>query len=201
MKVLAVGDMHIKSSTREIMATARESLVKLAVTSLPDYIILLGDQLDGHSIMKLSCVSALTTLIEALVDVAPVIMLVGNHDMLNNQQYCSSEHAFASMKHIKNLSGRLSDSGKPQQGRCWRRASPDMCSFHTQGEVLRSHGRIPSRDLDKLESEKCRFCGVCTSRVQGSDHEPGLFHFKRPVRIRLAQSSVWTHPRETDGWG
>ena len=30
-------------------------------------------------------------------------MLVGNHDMLNNKQYCDTEHALCSLKHMQGL--------------------------------------------------------------------------------------------------
>lgn len=95
--------MHIKSKTLNIMTSAREGLLELAESTNPDYIVLLGDQLDGHDVLKLSCLHTLTLLVESLTEVAPVIMLVGNHDMLNNQQYCEREHAFSSIRHIKNL--------------------------------------------------------------------------------------------------
>lgn len=94
MKVLVVGDMHIKTNTMDVMSKARDN---------PNYIILMGDQLDGHEMLKLTCLATLTALVENLTKVAPVIMLVGNHDLINNQQYCVEEHAFTSMKQIKNL--------------------------------------------------------------------------------------------------
>lgn len=46
---------------------------------------------------------ALTRLLEDLAEISKVVMLVGNHDMLNNQQYCSDMHPFVSMAHISGV--------------------------------------------------------------------------------------------------
>ncbi len=103
MKILAVGDMHIKSNTLSVMERARDSIVSLVSRERPDYVVLLGDQLDGHDQLQLSCLSCLSHLVESLTKTCSVVMLVGNHDMINNQQFCPEEHAFYSMKHLPNL--------------------------------------------------------------------------------------------------
>lgn len=103
MKILALGDMHIKPKTMLILGKAMECLIQLVETVRPDYVVLLGDQLDGHEQLNLSCLHALTTLVGRLLETTRVLMLVGNHDMLNNQQYCNGEHAFSSMRHMKGL--------------------------------------------------------------------------------------------------
>lgn len=103
MKILAVGDMHLKATSLAHYAPARIELVRLCTQVQPDYIVLLGDQLDGHTTQHTTCVVTITGVLEDLASIARVIMLVGNHDMLDNQQYCSAMHPFNSMKHIPNV--------------------------------------------------------------------------------------------------
>lgn len=103
MKVLVIGDMHLKVQTMGTMVEARESILNLTRELKPDYVALIGDQLDGHDTLKLACLAVPTEFVTSLAEYAKVIMLVGNHDMLNNQQYCSDYHAFTSMKSIPNL--------------------------------------------------------------------------------------------------
>lgn len=103
MRVLVVGDMHIKTSTLGTLEEAYQDLVDACINACPEYVVLLGDQLDGHGVVQTQCLEALTKLLESISKHSKVIMLVGNHDMLNNQQFCTDLHPFNAMKHMKGV--------------------------------------------------------------------------------------------------
>lgn len=103
MKIIAVGDMHIKCRYLDLLRRARDSLCEEVRRCNPQYVVLLGDQLDGHDVIDLSCLYALTKMLKDLTALTRVIMLVGNHDMLNNRQYCTAEHALCSLEHMTGL--------------------------------------------------------------------------------------------------
>ena len=67
MRILAVGDMHIKLSSMDLLRKARNSLRVLVKESKPDYLVLMGDQLDGHNVIQLSCLNTLAKILEELV--------------------------------------------------------------------------------------------------------------------------------------
>ncbi len=152
--------MHLKPRSLHMMQKGRKSLVQLARSASPDYTILMGDQLDSHEIVKVSCLHALTSLVEELTQVSPVVMLVGNHDMMNNRQYCNEEHAFSSMRHMPNLTivdrptvvnaQQLQGSSQPSSGE----VAPSLicCPFLPKGrfqEALDEY--LPTRFSDWRE--------------------------------------------------
>lgn len=99
MKVLAVGDIHLKSKSLEMHKDAIKGLLALVKTVEPDYVVMLGDQLDGFENIKLTCIHVLSTLLTTIVKEthSKVVVLVGNHEMSHNRVYCSTVHALSSL--------------------------------------------------------------------------------------------------------
>lgn len=97
-QILVIGDPHFKVSNvleTEEMAEALYSLLRRrSVTA----IVVAGDTLDRHESIHVSPLTRAVKFVQTLCTFAPVYLLIGNHDLKNNQQFFSEEHPFYSLK-------------------------------------------------------------------------------------------------------
>jgi len=100
---LVIGDPHFKKSNANDVEQLIISIIAMVEENQPDYIICLGDLLDTHEILHISPFNRAYYFMQELGARAPTYLLVGNHDMLNNQQYLSDHHAFQTFKQIAGL--------------------------------------------------------------------------------------------------
>jgi DNA repair exonuclease SbcCD nuclease subunit len=102
MKVLTIGDCHIKVNNIKETDDMIEKLVALSLKIKPDFIVCLGDILDRHATIHVIPLMRAEKLILSLSQIAPTFLLVGNHDRPNNSNYLTDEHPFNAMKFWKN---------------------------------------------------------------------------------------------------
>jgi DNA repair exonuclease SbcCD nuclease subunit len=88
MKVLAIGDMHVKKDNLEESARLTDWIYSLAKEKDPDFIVFLGDQYDTMGIVRVEVIDFWTRAYNKLSEY-PVISLIGNHD-LNSEATASS---------------------------------------------------------------------------------------------------------------
>jgi DNA repair exonuclease SbcCD nuclease subunit len=100
---LVIGDPHFKSKNALDGLELVERVVNVAKTKRPTFIVILGDILDTHEVVRVAPHKMAASLIEQLSQVAPTYVLVGNHDLLNNSQFLSDNHIFTPMKKWKNV--------------------------------------------------------------------------------------------------
>lgn len=98
MKVLCIGDIHIKVSNVPEIDEMTVKLVKLVEERRPDFIVLLGDILDRHATINVFCLMRAEKIILSLSRIVPTFLLVGNHDRPNNSNFLTDEHPFNAMK-------------------------------------------------------------------------------------------------------
>ena len=98
MKVLCIGDIHIKVSNVPEIDEMTNKLVKLAQERKPNFIVLLGDILDRHATINVFCLMRAEKIVLSLSQIAPTFLLVGNHDRPNNSSFLTDEHPFNAMK-------------------------------------------------------------------------------------------------------
>lgn len=103
INVLCIGDPHFKVKNSKETDALEESLTKLLADRKPDFIVVLGDVLDRHEIIKESPLSRCTRLLKKLEDVAPTYLVVGNHDRPNNSVFLTKEHPFNAFRYWKNI--------------------------------------------------------------------------------------------------
>lgn len=94
MKVLFVGDIHIKHSNIEEINIL---IHKLSSTDA-DLAVLAGDILDTHEKIDSQLMNKAYELVKAVRTRMPVYILVGNHDYINNQQFLTENHWMNGMK-------------------------------------------------------------------------------------------------------
>lgn len=94
MNVLVIGDPHFKKDNTLTMEKVALEILLVAETRKPDLIVCLGDVLDTHEKIHLEPFTQATVFLEKLAEVAPLILLIGNHDRLNNSDFCSYKSPF-----------------------------------------------------------------------------------------------------------
>lgn len=67
----------------------------------PTLAVLAGDILDTHERLHTQLMNKALELITALASHMPTKVLVGNHDYINNSQFCSNEHWMVSLKTLQ----------------------------------------------------------------------------------------------------
>ena len=96
--VLIIGDPHFKvTNTKETDAMVT-SILQIAIERQPDFIVVLGDILDRHESIHVSPLTRAISFFSKLIEIAPVYVLIGNHDLKNNRQFLSPEHPFTALK-------------------------------------------------------------------------------------------------------
>ena len=98
VSVFVVGDTHFRKDNFIAQEELVEKCVEAAKNVSPSIIILLGDVLDTHETLKNAPWKQATRLIEELSKIAPVYVLVGNHDYINQTQFLTDDHFFNPLK-------------------------------------------------------------------------------------------------------
>lgn len=99
--VLTIGDPHFKVSNPRETEEMHIKIMELVKNRKPDHIVILGDTLDRHESIHVSPQTRAVKFIYDLARNAPVTLLIGNHDLKNNQQFLSDEHPFYSLRESK----------------------------------------------------------------------------------------------------
>ena len=103
VKVLCIGDPHIKVTNMVESEQMLEKLIEITNEKKPDFIVCLGDVLDRHSNIHVSCLMMAEKMVDKLSSLCPFYLLVGNHDRPNNSNFLTNEHPFNAMKKWKNV--------------------------------------------------------------------------------------------------
>lgn len=94
MRYLVVGDLHFKRTNLDLMRLLEAELLQLIRTHQPDQVVLLGDTLDTHERVHLLALAAANRFLSQVGQLAPTILLIGNHDRVNNSDFQSGIHPF-----------------------------------------------------------------------------------------------------------
>jgi DNA repair exonuclease SbcCD nuclease subunit len=103
MKILAIGDPHFKADNIPEVDLFISRIEELAKEENPDSIVILGDMLHTHERLHTIPLNKAYSLVRKLRDIAPVTILVGNHDMISNQQFLSENHWMNGMKEWRDV--------------------------------------------------------------------------------------------------
>ena len=100
--VLCIGDPHIQVSNIIETDLLIKNLINLATEKQPDLIIVLGDVLHTHERLHTIALNKAYEMIDKLRLIAKTYVLVGNHDMINNQVFLNENHWLSGMKEWSN---------------------------------------------------------------------------------------------------
>jgi len=93
--ILFIGDIHIKFSNLKDLEKLEAKIMPMENVSA---IVLAGDILDTHEKIHCQLMNRAYQLIKNLRTVAPIYVIVGNHDYINNQQFLTVNHWMNGMK-------------------------------------------------------------------------------------------------------
>lgn len=93
-----IGDPHFKHTNLDDMEEFSNKTIEIAERLKPTFIVILGDTLDTHEIIRIEPRDAAEAWIEKLTQISEVFLLIGNHDMANPNEFLTKKHAFNSMK-------------------------------------------------------------------------------------------------------
>jgi len=93
--VIFIGDVHIKFSNLSDLDKLEDTMLQMKCIS---FIVVAGDILDTHEKIHSQLMNRAYKLIKSFRTIAPVYVLVGNHDYINNQQFLTDNHWMNGMK-------------------------------------------------------------------------------------------------------
>src|SRR5579862_3494240 len=103
MKTLIIGDPHFKQKKELEGADYIEKIIQIALDNKITFIVILGDVLDTHEKVFVGPHNLAEDFFEKLSNIAPLYVLIGNHDYINNQQFLTKNHIFGPFKKWKNV--------------------------------------------------------------------------------------------------
>lgn len=100
---LVIGDIHFKISNIPESHEFIQKTIECAKQKKPNFIVLLGDILDTHEIVRVQVHKLAEELIQELSNIARTYILIGNHDYINNSQFLTDNHIFTPFKKWENV--------------------------------------------------------------------------------------------------
>lgn len=100
---IVIGDPHFMVSNIPEVEMFINRLEKLVIDKKPDFIVSLGDLLHTHEKLNTIALNKANIFINKLRKIAPVYSIVGNHDMINANQFLSDKHWMNVMKEWENV--------------------------------------------------------------------------------------------------
>ena len=92
--ILTIGDPHFKEHNSVETGPMTQAVVAQAEFCKPKFIVNLGDTLHDHNSADLTTLTRAANFIKGLGQVAPIYVLIGNHDRINNRDFLTPVHPF-----------------------------------------------------------------------------------------------------------
>ncbi len=102
MTAIIIGDPHFKINNTIDTDEMSIQIIDVVKTKQPDFIVVLGDILDRHENIHMTPLTKSISFLRQLQDLAPLYIIIGNHDRKNNRVYLTDEHPFTAMKYWNN---------------------------------------------------------------------------------------------------
>lgn len=102
MKVIAIGDPHFKRDNIQNVELFISKITVLIDNVKPDFIVMLGDLLHDHERLHTIPLNYAYDFVRVLSKY-PTFCIVGNHDLINNQQFLTENHWMNAMKEWDNV--------------------------------------------------------------------------------------------------
>jgi len=101
--ILCVGDLHIQVDNLMEIEIFMSKLVIEIIKHKPNIIVCLGDVLHTHERLHTLALNKAYDVIDTFRKYAKTFVLVGNHDMINNQVFLNDNHWMNGMKEWKDV--------------------------------------------------------------------------------------------------
>lgn len=101
--IICIGDPHIEEKNIKEVELFIEKIVELVNNIKPELIVVLGDVLSDFERVHTAALNKSYELIDKLRNIQKTYVLVGNHDMTNNQQFLTENHWMNGLKEWDNV--------------------------------------------------------------------------------------------------
>ncbi len=99
MKILIIGDPHFMINNVIQTDQLYSETVRILDEHKPNVVVVLGDTLHTHEKISISPLVRATSFLSMIKNkVDKLIILIGNHDRINNQDFLSDNHPFIALK-------------------------------------------------------------------------------------------------------
>ena len=98
-----IGDPHFQEKAYLECESLIEKTIEAIKKTKPLYTIILGDSLDTHEKVKQPQFEQVCRFIDEISQLNKVFVLMGNHDLINQNQYLTTNHFFNPLKKWKNV--------------------------------------------------------------------------------------------------
>ena len=99
--VLVIGDLHIRTGSSFQYEAFKTEITTVLEEQNPDFVVFLGDILHTHEKIHSVSMNMAHDLMDHIRSFSPLYIIVGNHDLLNNRQFLTSNHWMNGMKRWK----------------------------------------------------------------------------------------------------
>jgi DNA repair exonuclease SbcCD nuclease subunit len=103
MSILCIGDIHIRFENLHLIDIVEQQIIDHIQTYSIQKVVFLGDVLHFHEKLYTQPLNRAYQLFKTLSQYAQVIVLVGNHDYINNSQFLTSNHWMNILKNKQNI--------------------------------------------------------------------------------------------------
>lgn len=103
IKILVFGDPHAKINNLKQFIPFRKKSIKLAKKINPRFIVVLGDTMNDHDIIKGYAYNEAIIFLKELKKIAYTYVLIGNHDMYQQTDFMNEDHCFLALKEWSRL--------------------------------------------------------------------------------------------------
>ena len=97
-RVLCIGDPHFKISNTAETDKCVERILEIIDSKELDFVVILGDLLHEHETLHTIALNKATNFVKRVSEKCLTFVLVGNHDMINHDQFLTENHWMNSMK-------------------------------------------------------------------------------------------------------
>lgn len=103
IRALIIGDIHFKPKNIREGEIFVKRVLKVVQKEKPTFVVILGDTLDTHENVKTPAFNLACDFIDELTELSHVYLIIGNHDLINNRQFLTTNHPFNNLKKWKNI--------------------------------------------------------------------------------------------------
>ncbi len=99
---LCIGDLHHKVNNIPATTKMNLAILQVAKDKKPDFIVVLGDSLDRFETIHSIPLRQTIQFFRDLSQIAPLYIIIGNHDKINNSDFLTDIHPFTSLHYWPN---------------------------------------------------------------------------------------------------
>jgi DNA repair exonuclease SbcCD nuclease subunit len=99
LKYLVIGDLHFRERSYQTNDILARAIIDQAKNVKPDFIVILGDTLEDNEQANTHILKPTMVFLRTLSQISRVYLLMGNHDLINNDQFLSDVHSFTALKY------------------------------------------------------------------------------------------------------